>query len=132
MTIATNPIGYNILMWALSLLGTIITSFILPLFVKYLSTKIKNEKLKYVVNELSTTIINAVDYTNQTFVNQLKLDGKFDEKAQKQAMLTAINYAFDCLTESSKRIISSEGIDLYSLLEKKIEAQIAQKKEEKI
>lgn len=129
---ATNPIGYNILMWALSLLGTIITSVILPLLVKYLSTKIKNEKLSYVANELSTTIINAVDYTNQTFVNQLKLDGKFDEKAQKQARLTAINYAFDCLTESSKHIISAEGIDLYSLLERKIEAQIAQKKEEKI
>lgn len=128
MTITTNPIGYNILMWALSLLGTIITSVILPLIVKLISTKIKNEKISYVANELGTTITTAVDYTNQTFVNQLKLDGKFDKTAQEQAMLRATNYAFECLTESSKRIISSEGVDLYSLLEKKIEAKIEENK----
>lgn len=126
-----NTIGYNILMWALSLLGTIITSVILPLVAKLILAKIKNQKLNYVATELSTTIINAVDYTNQTFVEQLKADGKFDAESQRQAMNIACSYAFDCLTDSSKRIISSEGIDVYSMLERKIEAQIAQKKENK-
>lgn len=128
MTMVNHPIGYNILMWALSLLGTIITSVILPLVVKLIAAKIKNEKLNYVAKELGTTIITAVDYTNQTFVNQLKIDGKFDKKAQERAMLMATNYAFNCLTDSSKKIISSEGIDLYSMLERKIEAQIAKQK----
>lgn len=124
-------IGYNILMWLLSLLGTIITSVVLPLIAKLLLAKIKSQKLNYVATELSTTIINAVDYTNQTFVEQLKADGKFDAESQRQAMNIACSYAFDCLTDSSKRIISAEGIDVYSMLERKIEAQIAQKKENK-
>lgn len=125
----TGTIGYNILMWLLSLLGTIITSVVLPLIAKLLLAKIKSQKLNYVATELSTTIINAVDYTNQTFVEQLKADGKFDAESQRQAMNIACSFAFDCLTDSSKRIISSEGIDVYSMLERKIEAQIAQKKE---
>lgn len=128
MTVATNPIGYNVLMWALSLLGTIITSVILPIVVKLISAKIKNEKLKYVIDELGTTIATSVDYVNQTFVNQMKLDGKFDAEAQKQALIQATTYCFDTLTDSTKQIISAEGIDLQTLIEKRIEAQIAENK----
>lgn len=128
MTMATNPLGYNILMWFLSLLSTIITSVLLPVAFKILAQKLKNEKLKYVMEELASTICTSVDYTNQTFVAQMKADGKFDADAQKEALTRSITYAFDNLTESSKKIISSEGIDLRSLLESKIEAQIADNK----
>lgn len=124
MTMTSNPLGYNILMWALSLLGTIITTVILPIIFQILSQKLKNEKLQYVMNELSTTVCASVDYTNQTFVNQLKSDGKFDNESQKAALNRSITYAFDNLTDSSKKIISSEGIDLKKLLECKIEAHI--------
>lgn len=128
MTLQSNPIGYNILMWALSLLSSIITSVLLPLLFKFITAKIKNEKLKFVINELGTTIATSIDYTNQTFVYQMKADGKFDKAAQEEAKLRAINYTFDTLTESSKRIISSEGIDLQTLIEKRIEAQIVENK----
>lgn len=131
MTMATNPLGYNILMWFLSLLSTIITTVLLPVAFKLLAQKLKNEKLKYVMDELADTICKSVDYTNQTFVEQMKADGKFDADAQQEALTRSINYAFDNLTTSSKKIISSEGIDLRGLLESRIEAQIADNKKNK-
>lgn len=131
MTMATNPLGYNILMWFLSLLSTIITTVLLPVAFKLLAQKLKNEKLKYVMEELASTVCTSVDYTNQTFVEQMKADGKFDADAQQEALTRSITHAFDNLTDSSKKIISSEGIDLRSLLESKIEAQITDNKKKK-
>lgn len=128
MNVIDNPIGYNVLMWALSLLGTIITSVLLPIVVKLITAKIKNEKLKYVVEDISNCVITSINYTNQTYVEALKAAGKFDANAQKEAKTQAINYTFEQLTESSKRIISSEGIDLQNMIEKQIEAKIAESK----
>lgn len=131
MNVIDNPIGYNVLMWALSLLGTIITSVLLPIIVKLITAKIKNEKLKYVVEDISNCVITSINYTNQTYVEALKAAGKFDANAQKEAKMQAINYTFEQLTESSKRIIGSEGIDLQNMIEKQIEAKIAESKKTK-
>lgn len=131
MSVINNPIGYNVLMWALSLLGTIITSVLLPIVVKLITAKIKNEKLKYVVEDISNCVITSINYTNQTYVEALKAAGKFDANAQKEAKMQAINYTFEQLTESSKRILSSEGIDLQGMIEKQIEAKIAESKKTK-
>ena len=131
MNVINNPIGYNVLMWALSLLGTIITSVLLPIVVKLITAKIKNEKLKYVVEDISNCVITSINYTNQTYVEALKAAGKFDANAQKEAKMQAINYTFEQLTESSKRILSSEGIDLQGMIEKQIEAKIAESKKTK-
>lgn len=131
MNVIDNPIGYNVLMWALSLLGTIITSVLLPIVVKLITAKIKNEKLKYVVEDISNCVITSINYTNQTYVEALKAAGKFDANAQKEAKMQAINYTFEQLTESSKRILSSEGIDLQGMIEKQIEAKIAESKKTK-
>lgn len=127
----TYNLGYDVLMWALGLLGTIITTVLLPLLVKWIQTKIKNEKLNYAFSELSETVITAVDYVQQTFVDQLKKDGKFDSEAQKEAMKKALNYAIVTITDTTKKIIESENIDLEALIEKYIESAILKSKTEK-
>lgn len=131
MVYAEHPIAYNILLWVLSLLGTIITSILVPAAFKWLSYKTKNEKLKRVMDELAVTVPSAVSYTNQTFVDQMKADGKFDAEAQKQAMLRATNFTFDTLTASTKRIIEQEGVDINKLVERYIEADIDKQHREK-
>lgn len=127
----TYNLGYDVLMWALGLIGTIITTVLLPLLVKWIQTKIKNEKLNYAFSELSETVITAVDYVQQTFVDQLKKDGKFDSEAQKEAMKKALNYAIVTITDTTKKIIESENIDLEALIEKYIESAILKSKTEK-
>ena len=123
-----NDIGFTILTWFLGLLSTVITSFLLPMLFKYFSAKANNEKLAYIINELGETIAESVEYTNQTFVNQLKLDGKFDIENQKKALNMSVQYTLDTLTNKTKKIISKEGIDLNSLIEKKVEAYINKNK----
>lgn len=127
----TYNLGYDVLMWALGLIGTIITTVLLPLLVKWIQTKIKNEKLNYAFSELSETVITAVDYVQQTFVDQLKKDGKFNSEAQKEAMKKALNYAIVTITDTTKKIIESENIDLEALIEKYIESAILKSKTEK-
>lgn len=124
-------VGYDVLMWALSVLGTIITSIVLPYIVKLIAAKTKNEKWQYAIQELGETIITAVDYTNQTFVDQLKTDGKFDAENQKKALSIAMEYSMHTLADSAKKIFGKEGIDLQLLIEKRIEAYIAEKKTNK-
>lgn len=131
MVYAEHPIAYNILLWVLSLLGTLITSIIIPVVFRLLAAKTKNEKLKMVMEEIANTTKSSVSYTNQTFVDQLKHDGKFDAEAQKEAMLRSTNYTFDTLTASTKKIIEQEGINLDLLVKKYIEADIDDRHREK-
>lgn len=122
--IQEGSLSYDVLMWALSLLGTVITTIILPAILELIKGKIKNEKLKHVVDELGITVATSVAYVNQTFVDQLKKDGCFDVDKQKEAFNAAVNYALNSLTETTKKIIESEGVDLQELIEKRIEAYI--------
>lgn len=121
-------IGYDVLMWALGLLGTIITTIILPYIVSLLKAKTKNEKLQYVINELGEAVTTSVDYVYQTFVEQMKKDGTFDFEAQQEALARASEYALNTLSENAKKIMSSEGIDINSIILKYIESTIAQQK----
>lgn len=119
---------YELFMWFLGILGTVITSVILPYLVTLIKSKVKNEKLNHVISELGDTVISSVDYINQTFVDQLKKDGKFDEKAQKEALSRAIMTVLNTLTNNTKKILEKEGIDINLLIEKLIEAYINEKK----
>ena len=69
------------------LLGVLVTYL-----VKYIGIKSKeleastdNELAKKYISLLSSTITNCVIATNQTYVETLKKQGKFDEEAQKIA-----------------------------------------------
>lgn len=119
---------YELFMWFLGILGTVITSVILPYLVTLIKSKVKNEKLNHVISELGDTVISSVDYINQTFVDQLKKDGKFDKKAQKEALSRAIMTVLNTLTNNTKKILEKEGIDINLLIEKLIEAYINEKK----
>ena len=50
-----------------------------------LSTKAKNDLTEKYINMLSETITKCVVATNQTYVETLKKQGKFDKEAQKIA-----------------------------------------------
>lgn len=51
-----------------------------------LNAKTDNEMIQKYVSMISQTITNCVIATNQTYVNSLKEQGKFDEEAQKEAL----------------------------------------------
>lgn len=123
-----NEVTNTVLSWFLSILGTIITTVLLPYFISWLKTKTTNEKMHYVIDELSQTVTTSVAYVNQTFVDQLKADGKFDEEHQKEALKLAIDDVFNSLSTKTVSILQSDELDVVGIVTKYIEAEIKRNK----
>ena len=112
------------------LLGVLVTYL-----VKYISTKSKeleastdNELAKKYISLLSSTITNCVIATNQTYVETLKKQGKFDAEAQKEAFNMTLNAVKALLTDEAKQYLSEIYGDLNTYITNQIEATVNQNK----
>lgn len=123
-----HSLSQEVLVWFLGIVGTVITSILIPFITSWLKAKSNNEKVKYVIDELSNTTQISVDYIQQTMVNQLKADGKFDEESQKTALKLATNICLENLSANVKKILSKDGIDLESIVKKYIESAVLNNK----
>lgn len=128
MEIATVEFWNDILIWFLGLVGTVVTGILIPFVTNWLKSKTDNANLQYVIDELSQTVQTSVNHVNQTFVNQLKADGKFDADNQAKALKMAVEESVNSLTAKTVKILGKEGIDIETLVIKYIEAAIAEKK----
>lgn len=82
---------------------------------------------KYIVM-LTTTITDCVVATNQTYVEALKKEGKFDKEAQYKAFQMTYNAVMDILTEDAKEYLNNFYGDLSLYLSKRIEAEVVANK----
>lgn len=123
-----NNLSYEILLWFLGIAGTVITTVLVPFLASWLKSKSNNETLKYVIDELSNTAQISVDYVQQTVVNQLKADGKFDENNQKAALELATKVCLENLSDNIKNILSKDGIDIENIIKKYIESAVLNNK----
>lgn len=112
------------------LLGVLVTYLI-----KYINTKSKeleastdNELAKKYISLLSSTITNCVIATNQTYVETLKKQGKFDAEAQKEAFNMTLNAVMALLTDEAKQYLSEIYGDLNTYITNQIEATVNQNK----
>lgn len=112
------------------LLGVLVTYL-----VKYINTKSQeleastdNELAKKYISLLSTTITNCVIATNQTYVEALKKQGRFDVEAQKEAFNMTLNAVMALLTDEAKQYLSEIYGDLNTYITNQIEATVNQNK----
>lgn len=124
------------------LLMTIIQAVIIPaipIVVAYLvkllkakteqtATKISNELVRQYLQEAIDSVLQAVTYVSQTYVDSLKKQGKFDAEAQKTAFNTAKDIALQLLTEDAKDLITDLYGDLTVWLDTKIEQTVKEQK----
>ena len=124
------------------LLMTIIQAVIIPaipIVVAYLvkllkakteqtATKISNELVRQYLQEAIDSVLQAVTYVSQTYVDSLKKQGKFDVDAQKIAFNTAKDIALQLLTEDAKNLITDLYGDLTVWLDTKIEQTVKEQK----
>ena len=82
---------------------------------------------KYILM-LTTTITDCVVATNQTYVEALKKEGKFDKEAQYKAFQMTYNAVMDILTEDAKEYLNNFYGDLSLYLSKRIEAEVVANK----
>ena len=73
---------------------------------------------------LDKTITECVIATNQTYVETLKKEGKFDAEAQKKAFEETKNAVLTILSEDAKKYLSNAIGDLQVYMTKKIEAEV--------
>lgn len=108
---------------------------LLAILTKYVTTwvQIKIDELtesknnatftKY-MNLLQSTVIDCVIATNQTYVESLKLQGKFDVEAQKIAFQKTYDAVMLILTEDAVKYLNEALGDLDAYVNTLIEAQV--------
>ena len=106
---------------------TVLTTY----FVKWVNAKSAEikvniddaEMVKY-VDMLNRTITECVIATNQTYVETLKQQGKFDAEAQKVAFQMTSKAVLDILSEDAKEYLNAAVGDLNIYITNKIEAEV--------
>ena len=93
-----------------------------------ISANVDNELASKYIVMLTTTITDCVVATNQTYVEALKKEGKFDKEAQCKAFQMTYNAVMDILTEDAKEYLNNFYGDLSLYLSKRIEAEVVANK----
>lgn len=108
------------------LLGILTTFFIKWVNAKSaeIQTNIDDATLKKYMEMLTSTITDCVIATNQTYVESLKAQGKFDAAAQAQAFELTSKAVMEILSEEAKIYLTSAVGDLNAYITKKIEAEV--------
>lgn len=109
----------------------ILTAFVVK-FLKIKSEeiigKVDNDIAEKYIRLITETITNCVIATNQTYVDSLKKEGKFDEEAQKTAFEKTLNAVLSILSEDAKMYIKETTGDLNTYLSQMIEAEVNKNK----
>lgn len=93
-----------------------------------LNSKNENELMNKYLTMLSNTIIDCVIATNQTYVESLKKQGKFDLEAQKVAFEMTYNAVINVLSNDAKTYLSNIYGDLNKYITNIIEAEVNKNK----
>ena len=116
------------------LLITIITICICTMTSKIAKNAAESAPSKYseIIYGLENIVNKAVITTNQTFVNELKRQGKFDKKAMEEAYNKTFNSIVASLSQSFFEYIDKEAIDIDTLLKNMIETSVNWNKEKTV
>ena len=113
------------------LLITIITICICTMTSKVAKNAAESAPSKYsgMIYALENIVNKAVITTNQTFVNELKKQGKFDKEAMQEAYRRTYESIVASLSQSFFEYIDRETIDIDVLLKNMIETSVNWNKE---
>ena len=113
----------------ISILGIVIT-VVSGYIIAWINSKIKDEKIKRILNDALNIVSNGVDYVYQTYVEELKGTTLWDADAMKEASNRAMEYINANLTEEAKAFISKNGKDLAEWIKEQIEIAIEKSKDQ--
>ena len=111
--------------YILPAIGMVITALITwagSVFIKWLSTKIKNKELLALATTVTTVAQNAVKATYQTFVESIKGTTEWNEETQKQALEATLATIKSELTTEALAYIESQHGDIMTYLRTLVES----------
>ena len=108
------------------LLGVVVKYFVQFINIKAeeLQQNTDNAIFKKYIGMLNDTISMAVIATNQTYVDSLKEQGKFDAEAQKIALQKTYETVMSTLTSEAKVYLNSVIADLEKYILTSIESEV--------
>ena len=95
---------------------------------KEIITGLDNDAAQEYVEMITNTVTNCVIATNQTYVETLKKQNKFDADAQKVAFEKTLNAVIAVLSDDAKDYIVKTTGDLNTYLTNLIEAKVNENK----
>ena len=118
---------YIIITAAVPVLTTFICKF---LYEKWSANKqvIDNQHIQDVLDQVVNIVLNCVVAVNQTFADELKKKGEFNETAAKEAFEMCKSMALKMLSDEAMIIIESVYGDIDIYLDTLIEAKVKQVK----
>ena len=92
--------------------------------------KARNERVRGLVEEIDESVRTAVQYVNQTFVDELKKSGVFGESDEyaKEAFDLAFNTTLQTISAEAAEWIYKTFGDVHAYLEPKIEKEVSVQK----
>lgn len=115
---------FELVIFPLLGIGTTYLIVLINTKIKELKKQSDNDLEKKYLDMLNNTITDCVLATNQTYVNELKKQGKFDLDAQKIAFQKTYENVMALLTDEAKKYLSEALGDLQTYVNNKIEAEV--------
>lgn len=117
----------------------IVTTTAIPVLITYLCkflyekwtegrVKIENEKVSATLDNVIKMVLDVVETTNQTFVDELKKNGEFTKEAAAEAFSISKEKALKMLSNDAAEIITKVYGDIDVYLDTLIEATVRQLK----
>ena len=115
---------FNIVLFPLMGIATTALIVFITSKTKELKKKYNNELFGKYADMLEQTIISCVIATNQTYVEALKKEGKFDAEAQKIAFDKTFSAVITILNDDAYDYLSEAIGDLEEYITNRIEAEV--------
>lgn len=92
--------------------------------VTFVREKVKGSKIEEAID----IVLDAVDETNQTFADQLREDGTFDEEKQKEALEKSLKKSLSMMNDRVLKLLEKEFNSAEAWIVSKIESACKQNK----
>lgn len=112
---------------AISVLTVFIVTFI-KTKKEELKKKVDNELIAKYIDMLADTVCTCVIATNQTYVDELKRQGKFDAEAQREAFSRTYEAVMTILSDEAVKYLNSFYGDLQTVVTELIEQNVKEEK----
>lgn len=120
----------NLIKIAAVTITAIITGVILPLISSWIKSKVNNQKWANAIDDVTAQVSNSVDYLEQTLVNQLKKDGKWNTDTQKEVLNEAVTTVMNNLSADTLKYLQENVSDITAYITQCIESKILNSKDE--
>lgn len=114
----------TVLAEVLKIVSRIIIVIVIPYLASLAKEKIHNDKINKYIDKAQNVVIQCVDYVNQTYVDALKKDGKFDKEAQETAFYSCKERVMYLLNENAKQAVIEVFGDLEFWVDSMIESSV--------